>query len=182
MLGSGSRQRRLRRAKWVVLSGATAILVLAVAVGTVFGGAFDPLSWLRDLPAGLASLVHGRSLALNGSGEAEALVRLQSAMAEIRPASVHDLPRMQEAVRHLANHDSGGALPLLEAIFRDRAEDEALRSLALQAIYVIRPNRGRRLAGKVQEPGPLGQAAEAIRAGDSVLEDARRALKKASPE
>jgi hypothetical protein len=88
----------------------------------------------------------------------------------IREAARQGMDRRRYAIRFLGNGSYPQALPVLERILADPAEEEYYRGDALRAIYQINPALGTRYARQYHERKDyLGQIADAVLGGDDYV-------------
>jgi hypothetical protein len=120
---------------------ATAVVVVAAAVLWTFtvGPMRDPQSALRDFYEG------------EDRREEQLCDPLILAGPRVVPLVIADLPkkgtpRRLYAIRFLGNGRYSLALPVLQQILADDAENAAFRVAAFKAIYQISPGRARQLA------------------------------------
>jgi hypothetical protein len=85
-----------------------------------------------------------------------------------------NMPRRRYAIGFLGNGSYKEALPDLEAILQDSAEEDYFRGDALQSIYMIDESRGKELAQNYQGgQNYLGEISRRIITGDSELKKRR---------
>jgi hypothetical protein len=84
------------------------------------------------------------------------------------------MPRRRYAIGFLGNGSYKSALPSLEGILQDSAEEDYIRGDALQSIYMIDESRGREFAQKYNDYSDyLGEMSRRVISGDSQLEKRR---------
>lgn len=85
-----------------------------------------------------------------------------------------DMRRRRYAIGFLGNGSYKDALPVLEAILHDPAEEDYFRGDALQSVYMIDESKGRGLAQKYKDSqNYLGETSRRVISGDSQLKKRR---------